>query len=268
MGARFQIGFNKNLRDLNPVCAGQADLVPGHVWGPDCVNHVLIHKIVRGQGTLYSRGQKYVVKTGEAFIIMPGEVAKWVADQDDPWSYQWIGFVGDLASEFSQLPSVFTAPDWMFSHLTLNIIDPNNNLEYLLAGDLMHLYGTLLRPQKQRQDHIQRAIEYINANFTEELTIQMIADHVGLNRDYFARLFKRKTGKTAQQQLLHVRLNEAHRCLYLDMSVKEAALRSGFKDVSNFSKLFKQRTHVSPKQWKKEIHDPNSPRRFVVEEHK
>lgn len=265
MGAKFQVGFNKGLLDLNPIIAGMSDLHPGHKWGPGSVNYVLIHKILRGRGTLYARGQIYHLTAGDAFIIMPGEIADWIADKQDPWSYCWIGFTGNLASEFDQLPSVFSAPKWMFSHLTPDIIDPDDNLEYLLAGDLLHLYGTLIKSKKQRQDHVMRAIEYIRAHFAEDLTIQQIADHVGLNRDYLARLFKKKTGKTIQEQITKVRIEEAFRCLYLDMSIKEAAARSGFKDTANFSKLFKKREGVSPKQWKKEIHDPASPRRYTIE---
>lgn len=265
MGTKFQVGFNKGLLDLNPINAGQADLNPGHVWGPASVGNVLIHKILSGHGTLYARGQIYHLTVGDAFIIMPGEVAKWVADDKDPWIYQWIGFGGRLAKEFSQVSSVFPAPEWMFSHLNPDIIEPDDNLEYMLSGDLMHLYGALIKSQhkKQRQDHIVRAMEYIRAHFSEEITIQQISDHVGLNRDYLARLFKKKTGKTLQAQITKNRIDEAYRCLYLDMSVKEAALYAGFKDATNFSKLFKKINGVSPKQWKKEIRDPNSRRRFV-----
>lgn len=263
MGTKFQIGFNKGLKDINPLVAGQADLVAGHTWGPSSTNDVLIHKVLHGRGTLYVKGQTYHLKAGDAFIIMPGEIAKWVADDRDPWSYQWIGFLGELSADFAQLPTVFRAPDWMFSHLTPDIIDPDDNLEYLLAGDLLHLYGTMLKPQKQRQDHIQRTVEYIHTNFARELTTQMIADHVGLNKDYLARLFKQKTGRTLQEHIMQMRMDEANRCLYLGMSVKEAASRCGFKDTANFSKLFKKRTGVSPKQWKKEIHDPYSNRRSI-----
>lgn len=263
MGAKFQVRFNKGLLDLNPIIAGEADLNPGHQWGPASVDHVLIHKILHGHGTFYAHGKTYHLTKGDAFIINPGEIADWIADSKDPWSYQWIGFTGRLAGEFSQLPSVFPAPDWMFSHLNGDIVDPDDNLEYLLAGDLMHLYGTLIKSKKQRQDHVLAAIEYIRAHFAEDLTIQQIADHVGLNRDYLARLFKKKTGKTLQDQITRIRMDEGHRCLYLDMSVKEAAIHSGFKDAANFSKLFKKINGVSPKQWKKEIHDPNSRRRFV-----
>lgn len=266
MGAKFQVGFNKGLLDLNPINAGMSDLHAGHTWGPGSVNYVLIHKVTRGHGTLYARGKRYCLGAGDAFIIMPGEVANWVADSEDPWSYCWIGFVGALSGAFAQLPSVFSAPTWMFSHLTDEIVDPEDNLEYLLAGDLLHLYGTLIKSKKQRQDHVMRSIDYIRAHFAEDLTIQQIADHVGLNRDYLARLFKKKTGKTLQEQITKTRIEEAFRCLYLDMSVKEAAARSGFKDTTNFSKLFKKREGVSPKQWKKEIHDPNSPRRFMPDQ--
>lgn len=262
MKYRFQVQISHSIEDITPLFAGMSATPPNHTWGPGHVKYATIHRVLSGRGRLFVRGNSYHLQEGDAFIVMPGEVAKWEADETDPWSYKWVGFAGKIAGQFNQLPTVFKAPDWMFAHVTPDIEEHlNSNLGYLLAGDLLHLYGTLVKPQDGRQDYIMLALDFIQQHFAKELTIQMIADHVGLNRDYFARLFKQKTGRTLQDYIMDTRTKEAQRLMYLGYSIKEAALHSGFKDPSNFSKRYKKEHGVSPKQWKAEIHDPNSVRK-------
>ena len=97
---------------------------------------------------------------------------------------------------------------------------------------------------------IQRAIDYIEVSYMHPLTIKDIADFVGLNQYYLSKLFKEKTGHTLQQHILDVRLAEAKRYLLLSYAVKEAATLSGFKDVANFSKIFKREFGRNPTQWR------------------
>lgn len=250
MGENFQLMMNKHIHDLNPINVGMADLTPGILWGPASIDYYLIHKITKGRGTLYIRETTYHLQAGQAFILTPGETATWVSDEKDPWSYQWIGFTGELAGAFSRAPTVFTAPEWMFSHVN-DLRDPEDTLCYMLAGDLFHLYGLLLNEGKERQDHIRRITDYILNNFTRDLTIQEIADHVGLNRDYISKLYKKKTGITIQKRISDARFTEAIRYLYAGYPVKEAANLSGFKDVSNFSKQFKRMHGICPKHWRR-----------------
>lgn len=250
MRENFQLMLNKHIHDLNPICVGEAELRPGEVWGPKSIDYYLIHKITGGCGTFRIRNTVYHLKAGQAFILPPCEVASWVADEKDPWTYQWVGFTGELADGFSRAPAVFNAPEGMFSHI-VNLRDPEDTLCYMLAGDLFHLYGLLHNEGKERQDHIRKITDYILANFNRDMTIQEVADHVGLNRDYTSKLFKQKTGMTIQQRISEARFTEAIRYLYAGYPVKEAANLSGFKDVSNFSKQFKRLHGISPKHWRR-----------------
>ena len=251
MQKNFQLMLNKHLRELNPILVGEAQVTPGKVWGPKRLDYYLIHKILKGCGTFYYRDTVYRLQAGQAFILVPGETASWVPDDADPWAYQWIGFTGELAGAFSSAPPVFNAPEWMFSHVNTDLRDPEDTLCYMLAGDLFHLYGFLHNEGKERQDHIRRITDYILDNFTRDLSIQEIADYVGLNRDYISKLFKKRTGMTIQQRISEARFTEAIRYLYMGYPVKEAANLSGFKDLSNFSKQFKQRHGINPKDWRK-----------------
>ena len=67
---------------------------------------------------------------------------------------------------------------------------------------------------------------------------------------YLSKLFKEKTGHTLQYHILTIRLAEAKRYLLLGFTVKEVAALCGFKDVANFSKLFKREFGMNPTQWR------------------
>lgn len=250
MRKNFQLMMNKHLRELNPIMVGEGAQLPGGVWGPSSIDYCLIHKVLSGRGTFYIKDMAYQLQAGQGFILPPGEVASWRSDETDPLEYQWVGFTGELANAFSQAPTVFTAPEWMFSHVNTDLKDPEDTLCYMITGDLFHLYGFLRNEGKERQDYIRQIVDYILDNFTRNLTVQEIADHVGLNRDYASKIFKKKTGMTIQKRISEARFTESIRYLYMGYPVKEAANLSGFKDVSTFSKQFKRRYGINPKDWK------------------
>ena len=104
-----------------------------------------------------------------------------------------------------------------------------------------------------RVDKNQAVIDYIQAHYMEELTIQQIAEHVGLNRDYLYRLFKEKVGTSIQAHLQEVRMLEAKRLLALGNSVSDVAKMCGFNSLAHFSRQFKRSNSSSPQQWTQQI---------------
>ena len=96
-------------------------------------------------------------------------------------------------------------------------------------------------------DLLEKALSYIHEHYTEELTLQILADHIHISRNYFSLLFKRFVNQNFIDYVIELRINRAKDLLsHSTLKVYEVAGESGFKDVKYFSKLFKKMTGMSP----------------------
>ena len=241
---------NLHLKDLNPLHFGWKACEPGFSLGPTIRSYTLLHFVISGKGTLYTRGGCYTVHAGEAFLILPDEAATYCADMDDPWEYQYIAFDGELARDFQKLPPVFPVSEHNYRLLT----PPKSRDQvrpYILAAGLFYLYQELLGENVRQKDYVQSVREYISVMYSEELTVEQIANSFNLNRRYLSRRFKEETGYTIQEQIIQERIRAGRKLLEQGYSVQAAAQLSGYRDVSNFSKMFKAKTGVSPILWRK-----------------
>lgn len=94
---------------------------------------------------------------------------------------------------------------------------------------------------------VTKALRYIHGHYTEELTLQKLADHVHISRNYFSVLFKRFSGQNFIDYVIELRVKKAMDLLEKTaLKVYEVAEQSGFNDVKYFSKLFKKSTGYSP----------------------
>ena len=130
---------------------------------------------------------------------------------------------------------------------------PSESMTYDLASDLFRLYARLVRQSKDRRHYVQTVKEYIEANYMQKISVENIANRLGLDRRYLSQQFKRKTGFTIQGYILETRLHAAKQHMMQGSSVAEAAMLSGFNDVSNFSKFFSREQDMSPREFKKSI---------------
>lgn len=249
MSQEYGVILNHNLLDLNPIMAGWSHCPPGQHIIPDARHSTLIHYVESGFGMFHLGTTSYRVHAGQAFIILPEQLASYTADKQNPWSYRWLGFTGKLAEHFAALPPVFDVPPELFRNLKTMDLD-NENIVYHLVADLFEVRGKLLQAGSKKVNYTQVITEYIQNHYRQPITVQEIADHVGLNRHYLSRYFKHKTGRTIQEQILDVRLSEARRYLMLGYSVKETASLCGYSAASIFSKLFKKEYDMSPSEFR------------------
>ncbi len=96
-------------------------------------------------------------------------------------------------------------------------------------------------------EHIRSAIEYMKKNLGRKVTVDEVADYVGLSKYYFLRIFKRITGYTMINYISLIRCEYAKELLLSgEYTVKEVALRCGFEDFSYFTNVFKKYTGSLP----------------------
>ena len=83
------------------------------------------------------------------------------------------------------------------------------------------------------------------------VSVQDLADSIGLNRSYLHRLFKSAIGSSVQEYLLDLRIRKA--CALLkstELPVSIISLSVGYEDTLYFSRLFKRKKGVSPSQYR------------------
>lgn len=112
--------------------------------------------------------------------------------------------------------------------------------------------GTLGVPSARQTEtnqhhHIRWALELMEANVGKPLSIQEIADQLGVSVRQLQLLSRRHCDETLSNQYLDVRLNAAQRMLmYSDKSIVEIAAETGFSSTSTFGRAFKRRLQTNP----------------------
>ena len=95
MAQDFSIFPSMNFVDLGLYQFGREDCEPAHSYGPAIRNHYLFHYILSGKGTFMwqdgkRRENRAVLKAGQGFLISPGQITTYVADDRIPWEYCWL----------------------------------------------------------------------------------------------------------------------------------------------------------------------------------
>ena len=116
--------------------------------------------------------------------------------------------------------------------------------------------GQVERLAAERQDHSNRAVrmarQYIQQHYAQQLTLEEVADSVGLTEAYFSVLFKKETGEGFAKYLASVRLDMAKRLLReSSLPVAEVCRRVGYNDVKHFTRIFEKSSGVTPATYRK-----------------
>jgi AraC family L-rhamnose operon regulatory protein RhaS len=95
-------------------------------------------------------------------------------------------------------------------------------------------------------------IYYLQAYYNKKITIEGLAEMFHTNRTTLLTNFKEYTGESINQYLIKLRINMAATFLRdTELSVDEICERTGFHDISYFSKVFKKVLHYTPTQYRK-----------------
>ena len=92
---------------------------------------------------------------------------------------------------------------------------------------------------------------YIEAHIGEEITLEMLAEKVHLNRTYFVKRFKQLWGASPMKYVGNMRLERARELLLFSQdAISDIARRTGFQTVHYFSRKFKETYGISPNQYR------------------
>lgn len=111
--------------------------------------------------------------------------------------------------------------------------------------------------QTKEQDtgnlHVEKAKHYLADHLTQEISMEAVAEDVGLSLYHLSHLFKSHTGSTMRHYLADLRIEAACRLLASDdLAIPEIASLLRFCDQSYFTRVFRQRTGKTPAQYRNE----------------
>ena len=93
---------------------------------------------------------------------------------------------------------------------------------------------------------LNRAVEYIEAHLTDEISLEAIAGHVGVSDYHFRTVFFYLAGMTLGEYVKNRRLSEANRALLQGESVTDVAYKYGYQSLDGFARAFKKWSGLLP----------------------
>lgn len=255
----------KHNLDLYLINCGYEDCCSNFICAPHTRKYFLIHFVTKGSGFYEAGGKKHFVSSGDIFIIYPDELVSYHSpDVNSTWSFCWIGFSGNMASEYLKLSKIsgYTKSVKHFEFYSivsncLNYIEERkNNISQLKLNsyilDSLYCLSKDNETQKLKPvEQVDKAVRYIEYNYMNSITSKDVAAHLALERSYFYRIFKKYTGASPEQYIIKYRIKKATELIgYNKYSVAEIAKFVGIKDIYYFSRLFKKIMGVSPSKYK------------------
>ena len=262
--------------DLSIDFYGYEDCAPSYSFGPAIREHFVIHYITKGKGIFYYKNQEIPLSAGDLFLLKPNEVTFYQSDQEDPWSYYWIGMSGNKASDYFNLSNfglkayLYHQEDLDTKPLAQQIIQlitkaeskvqtANKHLEllslaYALLFEISGLCPNQTVQQLSQAEQICLECRHIIEKHynLDGLSISTIANDLNVNRSYLTTLFKKFYHLSPKEYLLHTRMKRAKQLLEnTSEPIKVISYSVGYLDPLYFSKVFHHFYQMSPSQCRK-----------------
>lgn len=231
--------------------------------------HILIY-CHEGEGSMIIDKQEYKISPGDFYLIPALTRHTYAANADNPWTIFWIHFKGECADDWvKQIHQYLNnyggfIPDGEKTIRLFNEIytplERGYSMEHLMYSNmyLWHYLSTFIYQEKNKSrmnntetDTIDSAIDYMQKNVDQNLTLEKIAQHVQFSPSHFSLLFRKKTGFSPIEYYNHLKMQQA--CQYLlftKQRIKEIALEVGMFDQHYFSRIFKKTMGVSPQEYR------------------
>ena len=224
------------------------------------------------------RGANVVAPAGAINLANPGEAHTGHAAAASGWTYRMFYMAPDLlqqaADQIGDRPAGFPFfqegvlhdpslaarlhalhADWEANRI--GRLEARSRFLGVLAGLIGRHADAPPRPHPAGRENraVERAREYLEACFGEDLSIDKVAAVAGLSPYHFIRVFGRHTGLPPHAYLIQVRVRQARAMLQEGQTVAAAACAAGFADQSHLNRHFKRLTGITPGKYRRIVQE-------------
>ncbi len=233
--------------------------------------NIILQYTLAGQGRLSFDETTHALQPGEALCVyVPHNHRYWV-EPGEEWTFFWINCRGSwLNSAWAETAErvqgkISAPPGTRFFEICREILHRTyqgriktardaSRLAYELTLELLALAGGAgesHRPGAEASPEIHKALQYLHTHYPENIGVDDLAEAAGLSRYHFSRQFHAETGLPPGEYLIRERLQRAVTLLQSDREpIKTVAQQCGFADANYFSRAFRQRFGLSPREFR------------------
>ncbi len=236
--------------------------------GPHSHNIYQLYCVLRGDVTMWIEGEDHILPAGQLIIVSPGkeraprcsgrapvyaiamlDAQRFAIDElcnrplvlNELMLQQMEALIADLVE-----PDLGNAQDYRTSIICQILIDLRRQLRAGSTTNQLPRHNA-----NARNDVVAQAEAFMDAHLHLSINRQQIAEAVHFSAPHLARLFKASLGKTINQRLTEMRLEQAKRFLLQSTyPITQIAGEVGFQSFSHFAKLFQQATGMTPSEYR------------------
>lgn len=247
-----------------PLCTGHFYCTTGYEVDRGRYDSFLLIYVVEGRGYVYNGTQKLPLQAGEFVLVDCYRPQHY--GTDDGWEIYWLHFDGKLARQYYELcvqggPLIRPDDATMCARQLRLIFEMFHGTggvsEAEISRRITNILTAFLQPQERAKgqskavDVVDETLSYIAENIEKPMPLDELASNVAMSPFYFSRLFKRETGYSPHEYIVHTRVDKAKYLLkFTSMPLKEIARCCGFSNECNFSTSFKKMCGTTPRVYR------------------
>lgn len=150
----------------------------------------------------------------------------------------------------------------------MDLLETGEEISRCLA-ECYTTYVETVRKYKKSEQYskpVMICLNYIASHFTEKITLEELGKEAYLHPNYLSALFKKETGESLREYIMRNRIDVAKSLLArTDYSYIQISNSLAFHSQSHFTKVFRERTGYTPKQYRLKFYDTNITKQVASE---
>ncbi|MDF2715317.1 MAG: AraC family transcriptional regulator [Paenibacillus sp.] len=253
-----------------PIFAGRMVAKPHYQTIPRTYPYFIIQFILDGQMIYRVNGESVFLDKGDMFCLFPDVTAQYgVVPEKPQLQLTWFGLEGEGVRSLLQSVGMTEEQPYIrkvcipgmpgMLHQLLDefhLLKSGKGSYYRWKSKLYEIFDHLAASNPSRSPHARERNSYewvkdseafMSMHYTEDITVQDVADYVGIHRSHFTVAFSKLFGISPGQYLLRLRMTNGARMLEeTDFTITEIALSLGYSDIFAFTRAFSNYYGKSP----------------------
>ena len=245
---------------INLIYCGIREKCYGHKYNKHKLDNYILTLINEGSAEFDINGKQTVFSENYFYVMYSKSEMSYVTNEDMPWSISWLVIEGtqiesilNMIGITRETPFLYIRNPRKIKSILDEIFEKTNRIDMTSKMECISLLYSLFAALAEEKlvvnsnPHVDRALKYIHEHYCEDISIQQLAAYLGLNNNYFSKLFKKNMGMSPSAYINGLKLERA-KCLikHTDMQINDLCEAIGYADQFYFSRIFKKKEKISP----------------------